>query len=121
MQQIKFMRILVRHGFCLCFGLSLISSLVSAQSPKDDLATYNEPPSRLRGVIEKYNQDYGSLSRLYTAETSTNRAARLKRLYSEHLALINGLRFDGLNHDEQVDYILFRNYLQHELKELARS
>ncbi len=91
-----------------------------SQRTDDQLSVYNEPPSRLRGVIEKYSQDYGGINRFYTAETSANRAARLKSLYSDHLTLINGLSFDGLNHDEQVDYILFRNYLQHELKEQVR-
>src|SRR5688500_7504780 len=102
--------------FVLVFLLTAI--LVFPQRPTEGLASFNEPPSRLRGVIEKYNQDHGSLNRLYTAETSANRAARMKRLYSDHLGLLKGLRFDGLNHDEQVDYILFNNYLQHELKEL---
>lgn len=81
---------------------------------------YNESPSRLRGVIEKYNQDYGSLNRFYTAETSANRAARLRQLYTEHLTLLSSLNFNSLNHDEQIDFLLFKNYLDHERKELAR-
>ncbi len=97
-----------------------IFSPAYSQGQADEFSWYNEPPSRLRGVIEKYNQDYGSINRFYTAETSANRAARLKQLYSDHLTLINGLNFDALNHDEQIDYVLFKNYLQHELKELAR-
>ena len=36
----------------------------------DDLNNYNEPPSRFRGVIEKFSEDYGSLNRFYTAQTS---------------------------------------------------
>ncbi|MGB7209750.1 MAG: DUF885 family protein, partial [Pyrinomonadaceae bacterium] len=71
-------------------------------------------------VIEKYNQDYGSINRFYTAETSANRTARLKQLYSDNLALVESLNFNALNHDEQIDHVLFRNYLQHELKELGR-
>jgi uncharacterized protein (DUF885 family) len=98
----------------------LIFSPAYSQPQADDLSRYNEPPSRLRGVIEKYNQDYGSINRFYTAETSANRTARLKQLYSDNLAVLAGLNFDSLNHDEQIDHILFRNYLQHELKELAR-
>jgi uncharacterized protein (DUF885 family) len=83
-------------------------------------SVYDESPSRLRGVIEKYNQDYGSLNRFYTAETSANRASRLRQLYSEHLLLLDRLNFGSLNHDEQIDYLLFRNYLDHEQKELSR-
>ena len=85
-----------------------------------DLSTYNDPPSRLRGVIEKYQEDYGFLNRFYSAPTSPNRAARFKQLYNDELAILAGLDFDKLNHDEQVDYILFKNYLDHEIKEQDR-
>jgi uncharacterized protein (DUF885 family) len=105
----------------LLFLLTYLISIPAYSQPQaDELSRYNEPPSRLRGVIEKYNQDYGSINRFYTAETSANRTARLKQLYSDNLALVDSLNFDALNHDEQIDHVLFRNYLQHELRELAR-
>lgn len=85
-----------------------------------DLSNYNEPPSRLRGVIEKYSEDYGSLNRFYTAPTSLNRAARFRAFYSDWLAVLDKQNFDSLNHDEQIDYLLFKNYLAHELKEQER-
>ncbi len=103
------------------FLLSLTTTnLLFAQRNIDELDVFNEPPSRLRGVIEKYNQDYGSINRFYTAETSAHRSARLRQLYSEHLSLLDQLNFDSLNHDEQIDYLLFKNYLDHEQKELDR-
>jgi len=107
------------------FGIALIlttaaSNLIIAQRPADELAASNEPTSRLRGVIEKYNQDFGSVNRFHTAETSANRAARLIQLYGDEQARLSRLNFDTLNHDEQIDYLLFRNYLDHEQKELNR-
>lgn len=86
----------------------------------EDLNNYNESPSRFRGVIEKFSEDYGSLNRFYTAQTSPNRAARFREFYEGWLALLNRQNFDSLNHDEQVDYLLFKNYLTHEIKELDR-
>lgn len=99
--------------------VQLVFVSVTAQR-SDELSAYNEPPSRLRGVIEKYREDHGSLNRFYTAQTSSNRVARFRALYRDHLALLERLNFDSLNHDEQVDYVLFRNYLHHEQKELIR-
>lgn len=99
--------------------LVFLSSHIFAQR-SDDLAEFNEPLSRLRGVIEKYNQDYGATNRFYTAETSANRSVRLKQLYADEQARLNNLNFGALNHDEQIDYILFKNYLDHEQKELER-
>ncbi|MGI8495774.1 MAG: DUF885 family protein, partial [Pyrinomonadaceae bacterium] len=86
----------------------------------DDLKAYNEPPSRLRGVIEKFKEDSGSVNRFYSAPTSPNRAARLRELYQNRLAFLNKQDFDALNHDEQIDYLLFKNYLEHENRELDR-
>lgn len=44
----------------------------------------------------------------------------MKALYAEYLGEIGRLNFESLSHDEQVDYILFRNYLDHEQKEGVR-
>src|SRR5438874_7471791 len=99
-----------------------LANLGFAQRPAvDELASYNDPPSRLRGVIEKFDEDRGILNRFYSAPTSPNRSARFRQLYSDELAMLAGLNFDAFNHDEQVDYILFKNYLEHEQKELARQ
>ncbi len=115
------MRILGRKFFCLCLALSLILHLAIAQTAKDDLAVDNEPPSQLRAVIEKFSQDVGAFNRLYTAPTSANRAERFKRLYVEYMSTVQRLDFDSLNHNEQVDYVLFANHLRRETRELDRE
>jgi uncharacterized protein (DUF885 family) len=107
-----------------CMSALLIGLLLLASEPvfaqNSELTAYNDPPSRLRGVIEKYQEDYTFLNRFYSAPTSPNRSARFKKLYSDNLVLLDKLDFDKLNHDEQVDYLLFKNYLGHEIKEQDR-
>lgn len=100
--------------------ISLLVPIFGISQTTDSLAGYNDPPSRLRGVIEKLDEDIGILNRFYTAQTSPNRIARFKALYEEKIQLINNLNFEGLNHDEQIDYVLLRNHLERELKELSR-
>lgn len=95
----------------------LMQTLV-AQSP--DPSVYNDPPSRIRGMIERFDADFGILDRYYSAPMSANRSARLRALYEERLGELNALEYDKLNHDEQIDVILFRNYLEHEVKEQLR-
>ena len=46
----------------------------------NQLSELNEPPSRLRGVIEKFTQDNGAIVRLYTAQGSPARASKLRQL-----------------------------------------
>lgn len=81
----------------------------------------NETNSRLRQMIENYDQDRGAYGRWYSAETSTARRERFRRLYSARLADLGRFDFSGLEHPEQVDYILFQNHLRRELQELDRT
>ncbi|MGE3468529.1 MAG: DUF885 family protein, partial [Pyrinomonadaceae bacterium] len=115
------MKKLAQKAFCLSLCLLLGVEAVLAQGANSTLAAYNEPPSRLSGVIEKFDADLGVLNRFYSAQTSPDRAARFRQLYREKLELLDSLSFDALNHDEQIDYILFRNHLNRELKELDRG
>jgi len=101
-----------------CVFLSALVVNIYPQTPNMYDA---ERPSRLRPMIEGYQSDFGFLSRFYSAQTSLNRSARLRELYNNELGAIAALNFDQLTHDEQVDYTLFKNYLDHEVKELARA
>jgi uncharacterized protein (DUF885 family) len=100
----------------IAFILISLSVAVRAQTPSEI-----EVPSRLRGTIERFSQDAGAFSRLYTARTSTNRAERFRALYTEYLSALEKLSFDSLNHDEQIDYVLFANHLRREARELDRD
>lgn len=108
------MKTLLAVAFCLLFNFVLIAQTI------DSLDAYNEPPSRLRGVIEKFDADYGSLDRFNTAPTSPRRAARLAQFYSDWLKLLDKQNFDALNHDEQIDYILFKNHLNRQISQAGR-
>lgn len=100
--------------------LTITLTAVYAQNPTD-LNAYNESPSRLRGFIEKYGEDYGILNRFYSTRESPNRAARLKQFYADWFSVLDKQNFNGLNHDEQIDFLLFKNYLEHEQRELDRN
>lgn len=104
----------------LLIVIALFACSYAPAQRTDELSAYNEPPSRLRGMIEKFGEDYGSINRFYTAQTSKNRSARFRQLYTEYASALERLNFQTLNADEQVDYVLFRNYLDHEQKELTR-
>lgn len=96
---------------------------VAAQQAKpvegNELAKLASAESRMRGVIERYLADRGSLLRFYTVESSPVRRAKLQRFYGEGLAMLGKMDFDSLQHAEQVDYLLFKNHLEHEQRQLA--
>lgn len=78
----------------------------------------NPPQSELRGVIERFVADRGNLNRFYTVVNSSSRSQRLKQFFEEWLATIAKLNFETMGEDGKIDYILFKNYLDHEMRQL---
>lgn len=108
---------LFKRFVCFGFVLSMLLQGVLAEKPAVE---QSEMPSRLRGEIERFGQDTGAFDRLWRSELSAARMARLSDLYADELATLLRMNFDSLNHDDQVDYILFRNHLEHEQHQMSQ-
>src|SRR5215212_6374318 len=76
------------------------------------------PVSEMRSAIERYTVDRGSLSRSYPVAVSRARRERFKKFYSDWLASLQSLDFDSMSQDGKIDYILFKNHLEYELRQL---
>lgn len=96
-------------------------ALFCYSQPKGNFDDYIESNSRFNQIINRFEEDYGSLDRFYTAETSRNRFQRLREFYNEWLLTLGNQDFSSLSFDEKVDYLLFQNYLRHSLSELERN
>jgi uncharacterized protein (DUF885 family) len=83
-----------------------------------DLKELKTPESEMRAVIERYNVDRGSLTRSYPVFFSPARQARFKQFYSDWLASLDKLDFDAMSQDGKVDYLLMKNHLEYELRQL---
>ena len=83
-----------------------------------DLTELKTPESEMRSVIERYNVDRGSLTRSYPVFFSSARQARFKQFYSDWLASLDKLDFDAMSQDGKVDYVLLKNHLEYELRQL---
>jgi hypothetical protein len=83
-----------------------------------DLNDIDSRQSEMRSVIERYSADRGSLARFYSVEASSARQARMKQFYSDWLATLAKLDFDSMSQDGRIDYLLFKNHLVHELRQL---
>lgn len=76
------------------------------------------PVSEMRASIERYAVDRGSLARSYPVNISAARRDRFKKFYGDWLESLTKLDFDSMSQDGKVDYILFRNHLEYELRQL---
>jgi uncharacterized protein (DUF885 family) len=101
-------------SLALCCSLAASLPAVAAS----DLNGNGSPESEMRATLERYSVDRGSLSRFYTAPFSPVRHARMKQFYTEWLNSLGKVDFDRMSQSGQVDYILFRNHLEYELRQL---
>jgi len=76
------------------------------------------PESEMRAIIEYYVVDRGSLTRSYPVSISPARAARFRKFYADALERIQKLDFDSMSQDGKVDYLLLKNHLEYELRQL---
>ena len=72
----------------------------------------------MRAIIEYYAVDRGSLQRSYPVASSPARRERFRKFYGDALERIRQLNFDAMNQGGKVDYVLFRNHLERELRQL---
>lgn len=104
-----------------------------ANPPQPDFDAFH---SDMRGFIERYAVDRRSLNRYYAVETrelgaeresrgqrlaaemSPAYRARMKKLDGEWLDRLERMDFDAMNEDGRIDYLLLRNYLRHESRQL---
>ncbi|HSB08441.1 MAG TPA: DUF885 family protein [Blastocatellia bacterium] len=99
-------------------GQRAVSSDRRANSDTGPAPAMNDTDSQseMRGVIERYTADRGSLARFYSVEASPTRRARMRQFYTDWLASLARLNFDAMSQDGRIDYILFKNHLEHELR-----
>ena len=76
------------------------------------------PESEMRAIIEYYVVDRGSLARSYPVSISPARAERFRKFYADGLERIQKLDFDSMSQDGKVDYLLLKNHLEYELRQL---
>ncbi len=74
--------------------------------------------SELRGMIEEFRADQGSVSRFYTIDPSSTRRAEMGKLFHSWQDRLRRTPFETLSFDGKVDYVLFRNHLERRVRQL---
>jgi uncharacterized protein (DUF885 family) len=91
-------------------------SIKAGSAAEFDLST-----SEMRPLIEGFAVDRQILQRFYNIEDSPERRERFRKFYSDWLTRLTALNFDRMHQDGKVDYIVFRNSLEHDLRSLEIS
>ena len=83
------------------------------------LTTFLAQATELIQMITTYQADYGALRRLYSNSLSDEYFSRIEKLNQGYLSDLGKVNYNSLAEDGKIDYVLFRNYLEKELAELA--
>jgi hypothetical protein len=104
------------------------AALLSAQSARRPPTTpYQAPDSRLilgptpadlGTLLERYASDLQSLRRFYDVQLSPNTERVMRQFYEAWRTALQQIPFDSLPLEGRIDYILFRNKLEHEIRQL---
>src|SRR5687767_11660612 len=98
--------------------LSVPTSAQRQPASKAISAAEDSSVSEMRAIIEYYVVDRGSLQRSYPVASSPARRERFRKFYGDALERIRQLNFDAMSQAGKVDYVLFRNHLERELRQL---
>ncbi len=74
--------------------------------------------SEMRSSIERYTVDRGTLTRTFPVAVSKARRERFKKFYHDWLVSLLSMDFDSMSQDGKIDYVLFKNHLEYELRQL---
>src|SRR5215510_8653914 len=126
-------RIFTATILAVCLSVTVLAQAPSRTAQRDKLvrgstpiagipgatpSDQNPPDSEMRPIIEYYVADRGSLQRSFFVNNSPARRERFRKFYQDALDRIQKLNFDAMSEGGKVDYILFRNHLEHELRQL---
>lgn len=89
--------------------------LVGTLAIADDL---DRSHSEMAAPIERFTADRATLVRTYPIAISEARRKRLEEFYREWTERAAHIDFDALSEDGRIDYVLFKNHLQHEVRQL---
>ena len=104
---------------------SLFLLATVAVAPRQATSFYVAPDatefgsSGLPAAIERYRADLGALRRFWSVDPSPRRRAAERELFEAWLDLLAELDFEALDGSARIDWLLFRNRLEYELRRTA--
>ncbi len=98
----------------MIFGLAF-----GAQPSSDNLDEFVSSSSEMRPMLERFGTDRQGLQRFYNVPMSAVQINRMGRFYSEWQTKLAAVDFDAMGQDGRIDYLMFKNFLDYEVKQLA--
>ena len=104
-------------GLLVC--LVAVGVSAKAQSRKAQGLEDNESTGPMRAVVERFAEDRGALYRYLGQGDSQRRRERVERFLREQGAALDAVDFDALDRPGRIDYLLLRNTLAFETRQVG--
>lgn len=91
-----------------------------ANSAVPNLAALVGTTSELAPVVNRYSNDFNSISRRYDVSGSPDQRKRMREFYTSWRARLAEIDFEKLSHEGKIDYVLLNRDMKHELTLLDR-
>lgn len=101
--------------------LALFVLIAAARPTSPSRAAGEKPPQPVRQAIERFSTDLGALERFHNVPSSTTRLERLRKFYTDQSKALESMDFDSLDQASRIDYLLFRNQLVYETRQLNHN
>lgn len=107
-----------------CLGVMAGSALAQTEDwmeyrPPPMAELMRREPSALIPMLERYRTDRSALRRLNGSDLSPITIARLSGFCDEWKARLEEIPFESLSQDGKIDYILFRNHLDYQKRQIG--
>ncbi|MGA3040490.1 MAG: DUF885 family protein [Bryobacteraceae bacterium] len=108
----------------LLTGAALLSAQPARRPPAspyqapDAREILGPAPAGLGPLLERYQSDAQSLRRFYDVRLSPTTGRVMRQFYEAWRAVLQQIPFGSLPQEGRIDYLLFRNKLDHEIRQL---
>src|SRR4051812_21802525 len=110
-----------RCRWVVCLLLMFVSASAGAQARVAKGLEANESAGPMRAVVERYDEDQRALNRYFGAAESEGRRERTTKFLREQGAVLEAVDFESLDRPGRIDYLLLRNTLAFEAKQLGHE
>ena len=113
------MRPMLRALLAAALAAALPQAPAAPAALTPPMAQYRAPQQAMPRLIERFGLDYASLDYKFTVVNGPARGAQMREFYQQWRQALDALPFDSFGVDDRIDFVMLRNEIDFELRELA--
>ena len=108
-------------SICIVASITVCLTLPCSSSNGQTTTNVDTSASEMAPMLVRFATDRGAIQRSYNIALSPLRAGKMKQFFAEWQDALDQVDFAALQQDGRIDYLLFKNLLQYERRQLAQQ